>query len=1097
VASRRSRKYKTLGNYLESLNIDARELRNRNSYTGVGSEAISASQLSEEVEILDKAIQSSNYLSGENGWRIDGSGNAEFGNVFVRGDINAETGTIGYWNISSPTVTRTFQDFELKGTFLESYNHGSSDSNTGAGSYVSLYKSYEDDSIIFTGFSVESNRVTITANAHQFTANDLVVVSFANTTYSTYSKSIYSPGTITNTTDNTFTYSIGTKNETGVADVAFTAESGEAYIYVPDVAGLYLRDYELKNFNYGYFSNKGVRYSSPDAVNFIYNPSFESGVIANNASVSNAGSWSNSNVSSATFSKANIATLTATRTGSYTGQFARTSNFAANVRWSTTAPIDNKLVSTIDYSSIIYYNKIYSGTKLYLNMDIFFDYQPSIAAAKNVSSATYSTNGNLAITMGAAVAGYFSAGDYVFLDVEGKDGDVDMFSRVAANTTITTPSVAFERICRVITTSGSVLYVDLGPDPYDEGATGTVTLSSRTNHDGTARPRRVHKVIYPQYNLSEITFNLGGTATTSLANVLVDSSVDAWADGYNKYYTVSDPSQYMDYLVDTSNATNVGPIITSLTPASNVESDGVIIVDGKKLYDEYYRLNPTGLANQNAISIQYPTWFYQGNLSDTSSTGVKITANTALVGTVAAYFDNFNFGSFPSGFYGDTKNQSGSYAWANSISAPNTISYASGTEWINIDVDTQDVLYDGIDYLGFSNQDFPHALKKRAAVTTYLGTSPTAFTAGGGGAVATGAIAPPGSFAGTQRLPYYGKNAGKAVDIGLFPSDSYYMRFDGGVLRTLDADALTSNVKYLEYNSYINTILSQTSTGVEIAAKKIRVTYDPTTDTDTTDTANSISASIIAYVTPEDRGKVIVKGQMVLEGTRDVASISSTNHPFQIGMDSGSNLRFSTYTLTGSAYSVIQAINNGTYTRLYINSDGGNLHLASGSNNDNIYLGSSSTNKIDVGGGNGTGGPTTTFGGLLSSDSTYSNDITATRRAMWIQSNGTFGYASSSRTKKQDIVSANLDVSSILSIDPVKFKYIKAVEESGSAAEIEVGFIAEDLHDAGLTEFVDYGKSGEPEGIHYQTYVVALQAVVRSQQQQIDDLKVRLENGGL
>lgn len=1093
MASRRSRKYKSLSNYLESLNIDARELRNRNNYTGVGSEAIGASQLAEEVEVLDKALQSSNYLSGENGWKIDGSGNAEFGNVFVRGDINAETGTIGYWNISSPVVTRSFGDTELRGTFLESYDHGDSDTGTDAGSYVGLYKSYEDDPIVFTGFSVESNKVTITANSHQFTANDSVIVSFANTAYSTYNKSIYSPGTITETTDNTFTYSIGTTNQNGLADVPFTEESGTAYIYTPDVAGLYLRDYELKNFNYGFFSNKGVRYSSPDAVNFLYNPSFESGVIANNASVSNAGSWSNSNVSSATFSRANIAMLTQTRTGSYTGQFARTSNFAANVVWSTTAPTDNKLVSTIDYSSIIYYNKIYSGSKLYLNMDIFFDYQPSIPLAKNVASASYNVNGNLTVVMNAATSTTFSAGEYVFLDFDGKDGEVDMFARAAVGANLTSSPSTFERIFKVINVSGFNLYIDIGTEQASEGATGTVTLASRTNHDGTARPRRVHKVIYPQYDLSQITFNFGGSATTSLANVLTDSSAEAWTNGYNQYYTVADPTQYMDYLLDTSTSANVGPIITSLTPASNVDSDGVVIVDGKKLYDEYYRLNPTGLANQNTISIQYPTWFYQGNLTSTAVTSTKITANTTTVGTVAAYFDNFNFGTFPAGFYGDTKNRSRSYVWANTTAAPNTISFAAGTEWINIDVDTQDVLYDGIDYLGFSNQDFPHTLRTRAAITTYLGTSPTAFTAGGGGTFSTGAIPLPGE----DRAKSFSTNAGKAIDIGLFPSDSYYMRFDGGVLRTLDPDALTSNVNYLEYNSYINTILSQNSNGVEIAAKKTRVTYDPLTDTDTTDTANSISASIIAYVTPDDYGKIIVKGQMLLEGNKNQATLSSTEHPFQIGLDSENNLRFSTYLTTGSAYSTIQSVNNGVASRLYLNPDGGAVYLGVGASTARIYIGDTSNDRIEIAGGPGTGGGTTYFGGNLSSDSTYANDITTTRRAMWISSTGGFGYASSSRTKKQNIVSANLDVSSILSIDPVKFKYIKAVEESGDAAETEIGFIAEDLHDAGLTEFVDYGMSGEPEGIHYQTYVVALQAVVRAQQQQIDDLKVRLENGGL
>jgi hypothetical protein len=1061
----------------------------RNGYSGISASAITSDALSDEVTIVDKAIQSSTYLSGEAGWRIEGSGDAEFSNVFVRGDINAESGTIGYWNISSPVVTRTFGDFSLKGTFIESYDHGPTDvGSNNIGTYVALYKSYENDEISFNAFSVASTLVTIYSYDHGYSVGDSVVVTFDDTGYQANLGSTDTSGAdtfeIIQVDDYKYTYQLKNEfNANGIYDSQYTyiEAAGSSYEYVPDVAGLYLKDYELKNFNYGYFSNKGIRFSSPDSVNFIYNPSFESGDIANNLSVPNAGSWANSNVSSATFSRANIAMLTATRTGSFTGQFARSSNFAANVVWSTTAPTDNRLVSTVDYSSIIYYNEIYSGTKLYLNMNIFFDHQPSIPTAKSVSSASYNaTTGNLTVVMGAAVAGYFAAGDYVFLDFDGKDGEVDMIARVAVGGTLTSARSAFQRIFRVIDVSGSNLYVDIGTEQADEGASGTVALASRVNNDGTARPRRVYKVIYPQYDLTEIRFNLGGASTTSLANVLTDSSAEAWADGYNKYYTVADPSQYMDYLVDSSTSANTGTILTSLTPAANLESDGVVVVDGKKLYDEYYRLNPTGLANQNAISIQYPTWFYQGDLSDTSSTGTKITANTTLVGTVAAYFDNFNFGSFPAGFYGDTKNQSGTYAWANSISAPNTISYASGIEWINIDVDTQDVLYDGIDYLGFSNQDFPHSLKKRAAVTTYLGTSPTAFTAGGGGAVGTGAIPPPGGLAGTQRLPSFSKNSGKAVDIGLFPSDSYYMRFDGGVLRSLDPDALTSNVKYLEYNSYINTILSQTSTGVEIAAKKTRVTYDSGTGTDTTDAANSISASIIAYVTPEDFGKIIVKGQLALDGNKTEATLSSTEHPFQIGLSSDSNIKFSTHQVNGLyPYPMIQSVNNGVGSRLYINPWGGG----------SVYIG---------GFDSGPGGRATIFGGGLTSLAVYENSITAAeRRDMYISPNGVFGFLSSSRTQKQDIVSADLDTSSILSINPVKFKYIQEVENLGDVAEIEVGFIAEDLHDAGLTQFVDYGRSGEPEGVKYTTYVVALQAVVRSQQQQIDDLKTRIENGGL
>jgi hypothetical protein len=180
-------------------------------------------------------------------------------------------------------------------------------------------------------------------------------------------------------------------------------------------------------------------------------------------------------------------------------------------------------------------------------------------------------------------------------------------------------------------------------------------------------------------------------------------------------------------------------------------------------------------------------------------------------------------------------------------------------------------------------------------------------------------------------------------------------------------------------------------------------------------------------------------------------SISSTTHNFQIGDDTGLNIRIDD--------NEIMAVNNGATSTLNLNTQGG----------------------------------TVVFGGLLDSNDTYANDITTTRRAMWISSAGVMGYASSSRTKKQDIEAANLNVESILSIEPKHFRYIKAVEDLGDEAPIEIGMIAEDLHDAGLTDFVDYGASGDIEGIHYSNYVVALQAVVRDQATKIAALTDRLD----
>jgi hypothetical protein len=197
-------------------------------------------------------------------------------------------------------------------------------------------------------------------------------------------------------------------------------------------------------------------------------------------------------------------------------------------------------------------------------------------------------------------------------------------------------------------------------------------------------------------------------------------------------------------------------------------------------------------------------------------------------------------------------------------------------------------------------------------------------------------------------------------------------------------------------------------------------------------------------------GGAVNSSRIRLSSTTD-ASASSTDHAFQIGESNTSNLRIDA--------NEVSAFNNGSVATLFLNTDGGTVQ----------------------------------FGGLLDSNDTYANEITTTRRAMWMSSAGVFGYASSSRERKQDIAEAELDVEAILSIEPKFFRYIGAVEEFGDDAPVELGMIAEDLHDAGLTQIVDYGKNGKIEGIHYSMYVTALQAVVRHQATQISELAARLD----
>ena len=268
MASGRLRRNKSIGSYLTSLEQTATSLNTRTNFltTGLASGSVSESALSEELTIANKTIQTENYVEGYSGWRISGDGAAEFGSVVVRGDINAFSGTIGYWNISTPAVSRVIGPYTLLGTFIESSATGSNDVDITSGTYVGLYKSYSPEEIVVTSKVRASNVSTLTAENHQFEVDDYVTVSLEDDiTFNNGSV----PVLITDTTNDTFTYS-----NTG-SNVAESDATGVVQLYNPDVAGLYLKDYGKREFDYGYFSSAGVAYVSAEDMNIIENPSFE------------------------------------------------------------------------------------------------------------------------------------------------------------------------------------------------------------------------------------------------------------------------------------------------------------------------------------------------------------------------------------------------------------------------------------------------------------------------------------------------------------------------------------------------------------------------------------------------------------------------------------------------------------------------------------------------------------------------------------------------------------------------------------------------------------------------------------------------------
>lgn len=130
------------------------------------------------------------------------------------------------------------------------------------------------------------------------------------------------------------------------------------------------------------------------------------------------------------------------------------------------------------------------------------------------------------------------------------------------------------------------------------------------------------------------------------------------------------------------------------------------------------------------------------------------------------------------------------------------------------------------------------------------------------------------------------------------------------------------------------------------------------------------------------------------------------------------------------------------------------------------------TGDLDVAG-------TTTLG-IVNSPATYNRNVTGSGsyRVRYVNILGEEGYVPSSRRVKQDIVEIQIDAATVRQIRTYAFRYILAVETLGDDAPIEIGSMAEDVHDLGLTWLVDYDENGDPAGLKYERLSLALLCVV-------------------
>ena len=127
--------------------------------------------------------------------------------------------------------------------------------------------------------------------------------------------------------------------------------------------------------------------------------------------------------------------------------------------------------------------------------------------------------------------------------------------------------------------------------------------------------------------------------------------------------------------------------------------------------------------------------------------------------------------------------------------------------------------------------------------------------------------------------------------------------------------------------------------------------------------------------------------------------------------------------------------------------------------------------------------------GRIQTDGTYSS-TTSSSANVRIGSNGLLNRVTSSARYKKDITDATWGLADVLKLKPKTFKSNATGEDADD--NTYGGFIAEDLHDIGLTNFVEYNSDNQPDAIHYGNIVSLLTKAIQELNTKITTLETKV-----
>jgi hypothetical protein len=107
-----------------------------------------------------------------------------------------------------------------------------------------------------------------------------------------------------------------------------------------------------------------------------------------------------------------------------------------------------------------------------------------------------------------------------------------------------------------------------------------------------------------------------------------------------------------------------------------------------------------------------------------------------------------------------------------------------------------------------------------------------------------------------------------------------------------------------------------------------------------------------------------------------------------------------------------------------------------------------------------------------------------------VLSDGQLKRSTSSVRYKKDITDATWGLSEVLKLKPKTFKNNVAGEDADE--KTYGGFTAEDVHDLGLTEFVDYNEKNEPDALAYGNMVALMAKAIQDLNAKIETLETEV-----